>query len=469
MAYRSIGVAYQNIYMGSGGRENLEKQYEYLKKAREIAETSDRITYKEKLIIQGCFFARIGGDYQKAGEIFDKLAAEFPGDPATNSMMGWHSSRARNWDKVIKHYGLAVKYGTESRFIFVQLGDAFCAKGMYEKAREVYRKYIADVSDDATMRQNITYSYVYEGKYEEALEEADKVIALDPNILTKGPIYHLQGNFDAAEKDYKARLQRGSSNWKLNGRRYLEYLYRRQGQYEKAKKEAEAGLSYVRNFTGMGWQGVFCDLLAEYYFSKGDLDTVWEKAELILERAVKQERLDWQTNALRLKIRVHLEQNDIEKSLALAERVKTILETTPNAIDDRWYHDCIGLIEMKRGNYPKAIDLFTRVYEMQGGQWGWLGDHAYILNNLASAYYLSGDLKKAKIEYENIHALTTGRFKDGDLYVKSYYMLGKIHEQQRSKAKAIASYRKFLDLWKTADPGIDEVEDAKLRLKALTK
>jgi tetratricopeptide (TPR) repeat protein len=467
MAYRSIGVAYRNIYETRGGRGNLEKEYEYLKKAREIAETSDRITYKEKLIIQGCFFSRVGGDYQKAGEIFEKLAAEFPEDQAANSMMGWHSIRARDWDRVIKHYGLVVKYGTEIRFIYRQLGDAFCAKGMYEKAREVYRKYISDVSDDSIMRENITYSYVYEGKYKEALEEADKVIALDPNILTKGPIYHLQGNFDEAEKDYKARLQRGSSNWKLNGRRYLEYLYRRQGQYEKAKKEAEAGLSYVKNFTGMGWKGVFCDLLAEYDLAKGDLDSVLEKAEFIWERAVKGERTDWQTNALRLKIRVHLEQNDIEKSLALAEEVKSILETTPNAIDDRWHLDCLGLIEMKRGNYPKAIDLFTQVYEMQGGQWGWLEDHAYILNNLASAYYFNGNLEKAKKEYENIHTLTTGRFKDGDLYVKSFYMLGKIHEQQGNTIKAIESYRKFLDLWKDADPGIAEVEDAKLRLIAL--
>jgi cytochrome c-type biogenesis protein CcmH/NrfG len=43
-------------------------------------------------------------------------------------------------------------------------------------------------------------------------------------------------------------------------------------------------------------------------------------------------------------------------------------------------------------------------------------------------------------------------------------MLGKIYEQQGDTAKAIENYEKFLDLWKDADPGIAEVEDAKERL-----
>jgi tetratricopeptide (TPR) repeat protein len=468
MAYRSIGVAYRNIYERSGGRENLEKEHEYLKKAREIAETSERISYKEKLIIQGCFFARVGGNYQKAGETFEKLAAEFPEDQAANVLLGWHTYRARDWDRVIKHYGLTVEYGSETRSVFDQLGDAFCAKGMYEKARDIYRKYINEVSDDEIMRRNIVNSYAYEGKYQEALEAADKVIAMNPNIQAKGRIYHLLGDFDAAERDYKDWLQKNGIGWKMNGRRYLVLLYRMKGQYEKAKNEAEEGLNLAKNLNWRGWKRVFYDLLAEYDLSRGDFDSVLEKAEFIWKIALKDESKSWQTHVLRYKIRVHLEQNDIEKCHALSEELKKILESTPNMIDDGWYIDCLGLVEMKRKNYPKAVDLFTRVYEMQGSEWGWLDDHAYILSNLASAYYLNGDLEKAKKEYEKTLALTTGRLAYGDLYVKSYYMIGRIHEQQGSTIKAIESYRKFLELWKDADPGIAEVEDAKLRLLALT-
>ena len=46
-------------------------------------------------------------------------------------------------------------------------------------------------------------------------------------------------------------------------------------------------------------------------------------------------------------------------------------------------------------------------------------------------------------------------------------MLGKIYEQKGWKGKAIEHYKKFLALWKDADPGIAEVEDAKKRLAGL--
>ena len=43
----------------------------------------------------------------------------------------------------------------------------------------------------------------------------------------------------------------------------------------------------------------------------------------------------------------------------------------------------------------------------------------------------------------------------------------RIYEQQDNKAKAIKHNEKFLELWKDANPGIPEVEDAKNRVTEL--
>lgn len=74
----------------------------------------------------------------------------------------------------------------------------------------------------------------------------------------------------------------------------------------------------------------------------------------------------------------------------------------------------------------------------------------------------------AQRTYEDITSQHDGRYYAGDIYVRSFYMLGKIWEQKGDTAKAIENYEKFLGLWKNADPGVAEVIDARGRLVELT-
>jgi hypothetical protein len=78
-------------------------------------------------------------------------------------------------------------------------------------------------------------------------------------------------------------------------------------------------------------------------------------------------------------------------------------------------------------------------------------------------------MEKARAQVEKIILLTTGRVNYGDLYAKSFYWLGKIGEEQKDKRRASEMYSKFLDLWKDADLGQPEVDDARARLAALSK
>jgi tetratricopeptide (TPR) repeat protein len=132
-----------------------------------------------------------------------------------------------------------------------------------------------------------------------------------------------------------------------------------------------------------------------------------------------------------------------------------------------------GIIELDKGDLAKAIDLLARAKSLLWFEtWHTVIPrtrefHAFYMEPLALAYFRSGDLERARQEYEAITRLTTGRLAYGDIYARSFYQLGRIYEQMGKTRQARANYRKFLDLWKDADPGLPEVEDAKKRLAAL--
>jgi tetratricopeptide (TPR) repeat protein len=86
---------------------------------------------------------------------------------------------------------------------------------------------------------------------------------------------------------------------------------------------------------------------------------------------------------------------------------------------------------------------------------------------LARAYAERGNIDKAIAEYEKLitfNPKTRERFLIHPLY---HYRLAMLYEQKGLQDKAMAQYERFLDLWKDADPGRPEVEDAKKRLAGL--
>ena len=95
-------------------------------------------------------------------------------------------------------------------------------------------------------------------------------------------------------------------------------------------------------------------------------------------------------------------------------------------------------------------------------------DDAYLLDVLGDAYQLGNRLDKSAETYARIRELQNGRYWWHAVYSRSFYKLGKVYEQIGKKDEARKEYTKFLDLWKDADPGLPEVEDARRRLAALS-
>jgi tetratricopeptide (TPR) repeat protein len=87
---------------------------------------------------------------------------------------------------------------------------------------------------------------------------------------------------------------------------------------------------------------------------------------------------------------------------------------------------------------------------------------------LAQAYLELGRLGEAVLLLEQaLSRYDVSRALHPIFAMKAYYVLGLAYEKSGWKAKAIEKYEEFLDIWKDADPGIPEVQDAKERLQKL--
>jgi tetratricopeptide (TPR) repeat protein len=186
-----------------------------------------------------------------------------------------------------------------------------------------------------------------------------------------------------------------------------------------------------------------------------------ERLNKALEFVVETEDWSSERTVLSSKGLVYIKMKSFDKTREVAEKLKELCQKSPNKRIIRMYYHLMGMLELEDGNYPQAIESFKEAVS--------LDPHVFksYLDSLGLAYFKSGDLEKAKSEYEKIISCPRGIRSYGIDFVKSFYMLGKIYEQQGDTTKAIEHYEKFLTLWKDADPGIAEVEDAQKRLAGL--
>jgi tetratricopeptide (TPR) repeat protein len=119
---------------------------------------------------------------------------------------------------------------------------------------------------------------------------------------------------------------------------------------------------------------------------------------------------------------------------------------------------------LENGDYNQTI---TYVEQAKGLYAGTNLIPADLIEILGKAYYESGDYKSAREQFEWISRMTYNRKEYGDIYARSFYMLGKIYEELGKKREARRNYERFLDLWKNADPGLPDIDDARTRLAAL--
>jgi len=461
MAFRSMAAAYANI----GYRT------EALKRFQKAFELSDQVSERERYYIHGVFYSQSEATYAKAIEAYDTLLQLYPGDSIGNNNLGALYMFLEEWDKAISFFETNIQNRDESVYSYENVARGYAAKGMYDKSREFLELYLKDISDSPLLRFLLANNYLSQGRYDLAQVEAGKVSGLEPNhyrnSLLNGDIFYSREDLVKAENEYQRLLETEEPKAHEEGIKRLSALYLLQGMYGKSKEQAQLGVELGELLGETDWSSWFHLCLAYLQLKSGDLEKGLAECLRAWNLASEAGLLPRQREALYLKGRVQLEMNALDKAEITARELKQLIDSGIHRKSERLYLSLRGLIELKRGNFRKAVEYFQETLRLLPAQSELEFGQALFLEPLALAYFEAGDWEKAQKEYERIIALTTGRFLYGDIYARSFYLLARIYEQQNMRKQASEHYEKFLSLWKEADPGIIEVSEAKKRLSAL--
>ena len=335
---------------------------------------------------------------------------------------------------------------------YAAMGDLLFRAGKLDEAIASYREALK-VKPDYGSGDRIAYIHAVKGEYQEALRAMDDFIKNAPSpgirmygLMWRAFLYHVVGRRDAAIKEEDEAIKNlGSVNpyFVSVAKLFKAFFYYDRGEYDKGRRLAQEYFDFNKaedpSLGGMRMN----ESLLEYYLAF--CDAKQGRLESARKRHEKASRLEAQARA------------DSQGWAAQAQRMGTIV---------------LAEILLAEGKAGEAITVMEKELVLTIP---WINNRPdYTLHNmpieqdvLARAHRKTGNIDKAIEAYLKLLTFDPSS-QDRRLHIPVYHCrLARLYEEKGEKDKAVAQYRIFLDLWKDADPGIPEFEDARKRLAGL--
>ncbi len=476
----AFASAYYYLGLSQDYRGDTKARNESLEKAKSF---SQKTTEKEKLYIEASYAEFVEQDEEKTLNILQQMVKKFPKEKRGHLRLGWYYQGDRSTQqKAIDEHKKALDLDPNYKEALNWIAYAYANAGDYEKAIEYMKKYVSVSPGDANPLDSIGDIYFATGRLDEAHAKFTEVLKVKPDFdrsyMKIAFLHAMKEEYSDAMKwiDHTIDITPSSgvmseaNMWKGFYRFWLGSLNISMNDLQKATGMAEALGNKFRMGTIEWMKGWI-------YYEKGDLELsrkhITTSLELLLEGAPRSQPLFKAIIRFNLGL-IELKEGLVDSARSRLEEMESVFpEQAPGPIKSFYYNLLEAEILLAEDYLDKAIEVSKKISPLVC-PWLQFSERVIFYNIatigediLARAYQEAGEIEKAINEYERLIVFNPESNRRQLVYPKYYYRLANLYEQQGDTANAIEHYEKFLDLWKDADPGITEVEDAKKRLAGL--
>jgi tetratricopeptide (TPR) repeat protein len=339
------------------------------------------------------------------------------------------------------------------------------------------KKYIAAHPDVSNSYHSAWETHAMLGRFDEAIRYMDEAYKQIPDYVAsfywKGIAHLMNNDADRAREEF--------GNWADQNPKSINDIaedkalcYITEGKYAKAEAEIRAALTHLKNNESVRSQIFGHENLGKILsFRRKYEDAIaeFEMAEKISGQLYREDFNPHSIYVQYLKGIVLVEKGDYQAARTQAESLlHTIEKGRYNSLHKNYYHFLLGVLYSGQGDGAAAQAEFDHI---QGAVKATAPLYQKCMADLCAH---EGDVERAierlnrSFKYWLLTNPPDRPYNIIDFFgirSKLDYLIARLYEKLGDRAKSIDHYEKFLTLWKDADPGLPEFEDAKKRLDEL--
>jgi len=443
---------------------------------------AENVPDREKLMIDSACAFYVENDMDKWANMIKVYTQKYPKEKRGHYWLGLYFYVNDKFDMSIECLNRALELDPGYGEALNQIAYCYSDLDDYDMAIEYFEKYAEVSPGDPNPYDSMGEVYFTMGRLDESIAKYEKALEVDKDfylaIQSIGYILAFKENSSEAIEWFNRLIERSPST----GTKAEAYMWRGfysywLGQVRQAFSDLQVATELSKSVENNEWVGNINRLLGWTYYDRGEIEFSRESFKKWLD--MRQEIYPYRSPYNMAYYNFSLGLADVKEGHIASAREK--LEKIKPLLSDmdaykeatKFYHDLLlGEILLAEGSIDKAIAISENASPL--GSFGGMRVQTILAHNfpfqkdvLARAYVRKGEPDKAIAEYERLITFDPSRKARCLIHPLYHYRLAKLYEEKGDKTKAMEQYEKFLDLWKNADPGFTEGEDARRRLSTL--